>query len=663
MSACEDDPSYRQVAISESKEQLHATAPNKPNFLCDDLLKSLGPQEAYPACLEQAKAGNLHAQATLGAMYAKGQLGKEDWKQANYWLLQAGSLGHPEAQYIVSRNYDLGRGVDKNPTQALQWLKKAAQSHYPLAQAKLGMRYIHGDGVEKNASLAFQWLSKSAEQENLEGLYHLADLYLEGNGVEKDIGVAEKLLLIAAHKNSPLAIIKLADIYCLGLTGVIEEQKANYWYFRALELKSTEALYQIGQRILDKKCQLAIDPIKLLIAAANEDHPKAQLALAKLFHYGEKFPRNEEIAFQWYIKAANQNEPEALFQIGLAYFYGYFNQPIDQEKGILYLKAAEKNNYYPAQYALSSLSTTGEIKGENNFQKLTALHKEAENGSHDAQIKLAVYLMNFSLPQYDKAAFYWATKAAKNTSIESMFLLGTCYFEGIGTPINYEKAFAILMPLAEQNHHLAQFKVAQLYFEGHGAEKNIVEAKKWLMAAVQAGVEEAKNWAPVLFKVGYSDEDLPSNIEWINYAAEQGDPQALYYKGISHLYAKSGFIQDTALGMALLQLSAQKNNLEAQRELGNIYMQDLFGQEDLTKAHAFYMQAAKQGDSLSQYRVAHMYYYGLGVERSFVQSYVFATMAAKQGIDEAIQMIEDIQSSLEKDELTAAKNTVAKYAE
>ena len=52
---------------------------------------------------------------------------------------------------------------------------------------------------------------------------------------------------------------------------------------------------------------------------------------------------------------------------------------------------------------------------------------------------------------------------------------------------DYKTAFEKWKPLAEQGHDDAQYKMGRLYREGHGVEKDYVEAYKWYSIIAKKG--------------------------------------------------------------------------------------------------------------------------------------------------------------------------------
>lgn len=76
--------------------------------------------------------------------------------------------------------------------------------------------------------------------------------------------------------------------------------------------------------------------------------------------------------------------------------------------------------------------------------------------------------------------------------LDCLNFLGYCYGEGVGTEIDYNKAFGYYYRCAKLSHPLGMANLAECYEEGHGVVRNIKTALEWYKKAADAGVESAK---------------------------------------------------------------------------------------------------------------------------------------------------------------------------
>lgn len=78
------------------------------------------------------------------------------------------------------------------------------------------------------------------------------------------------------------------------------------------------------------------------------------------------------------------------------------------------------------------------------------------------------------------------------TWLDCVNQLGYCYGEGVGTEIDYDKAFVFFYRCARLSHPLGMANLAECYELGHGVSKDIKTALEWYRKAADAGVESAK---------------------------------------------------------------------------------------------------------------------------------------------------------------------------
>ncbi|MFI4937485.1 MAG: tetratricopeptide repeat protein [Candidatus Berkiellales bacterium] len=341
---------------------------------------------------------------------------------------------------------------------------------------------------------------------------------------------------------------------------------------------NTPAAHQCDDLVKSQGAKAAL-PTCLDQAKAGDVH--AQGRLGALYVNGELGVENWQEAMAWFIRAADQGHPEAQHIVATSYQLGRGVSKND-DLALLYLKKAAENKIYSAQYELATLLIARNEIAENRQKLAEYLQPAAKAGDYAAQVNLATVLMDFSLPQYDKAAFNWLNKSAEQGYAHGMYLLGKCYYNGIGTEINYEKAFPLFQQLAEKNHPLAQYMLGQMYYYAQGTESNFLLARKWILSAALKNVVEANALLAIFLKEDnhleeVSDEQQEDYHTWINYAAANGSVSALFEKGKNHLFGLKSFNQDIPLGMQLINTAAKQGYSLAQQELEHIYENNLFG--------------------------------------------------------------------------------------
>ena len=135
---------------------------------------------------------------------------------------------------------------------------------------------------------------------------------------------------------------------------------------------------------------------------------------------------------------------------------------------------------------------------------------------------------------------------------------------------DYETAYRLIKPLAEQGLPEAQVNLGLMYDRGQGVPQDYAEALKWYRKAAEQGNAKA--------------------VKWCRKAAEQG-------------------------------------NAEAQYNLGIMYDKRLGVPQDYAEAVKWYRKAAEQGFAEAQTNLGIMYYTGQGVPKDYVLAHMWFTLA------------------------------------
>ena len=94
----------------------------------------------------------------------------------------------------------------------------------------------------------------------------------------------------------------------------------------------------------------------------------------------------------------------------------------------------------------------------------------------------------------------------------------------------YEDAYKVLRPLAEQGNAEAQFYMGHMYLTGQGVTKDPTEAARWYRLAAEQGNSDAEHRLGLMYYEMYMDSGVPQDRqeaeEWFLRAAKQGDLDA-----------------------------------------------------------------------------------------------------------------------------------------
>ena len=186
---------------------------------------------------------------------------------------------------------------------------------------------------------------------------------------------------------------------------------------------------------------------------------------------------------------------------------------------------------------------------------------------------------------------------------------------------DFEAAYRLLRPLAEQGVALAQTNLGFMYANGRGVPQDYSKALEWFRKAADQG-----------------------------FATAQTNLGIMYYMGL-------GVPQDYAEAMKWLRLAADHGVASAQGRLGAMYGAGYGVPQDDTEAVKWFRRGADQGDNYAQLMLGFMFELGRGVPQDYVQAHMRFNIAA------ASSKVEKPDAAAENRDRVAAKMTPAQIAE
>jgi len=250
-------------------------------------------------------------------------------------------------------------------------------------------------------------------------------------------------------------------------------------------------------------------------------------------------------------------------------------------------------------------------------------------------------------------------EAAAAGDAVAQYKLAIKYIQGAEVPKNMEKALAWLRKSASQGYALAQFQIGRIYMKGKGVKKNVNTAKLWLEKAAHQGDSDAQVLLGVIYNIELGEPDKAA--VWFERSAKQDNPAGVYNLAMCR-FKGMGVEIDDAEGLRLLIRSAELGLDDAQAGLGAIYYHGENGvQRNVEKAFRWYFKAAEQGHKGAQQSLARMFYNGKVVERDFLQSYMWYSLAYSGGNTYAADWLEIIAQHLTPDELQKARNMATNW--
>lgn len=172
----------------------------------------------------------------------------------------------------------------------------------------------------------------------------------------------------------------------------------------------------------------------------------------------------------------------------------------------------------------------------NTKNYIKYLTKRANNGDLEAQYKLGLeYTSGINVGKDLALAEKWLRESAKNGYLYAEAAIGVMYMN-IG---DYEKAFNILLNVAQKGNMNAQSNLALFYLHGMpsiGISQDREKAAYWLeLAAEQGEVVAMYNLGNLLLKALGVQKDTARDLELLEEAANNGYPPAQVGLGLEFL--------------------------------------------------------------------------------------------------------------------------------
>lgn len=203
----------------------------------------------------------------------------------------------------------------------------------------------------------------------------------------------------------------------------------------------------------------------------------------------------------------------------------------------------------------------------------------------------------------------------------------------------YDKALAMLVPMAESGDPVAQFYVGNAYYDGLGVSADKAKGIKWLVKAATQGSVPAQRRVGLIY---LDDQKNPTEAElWLSKAADGGDLSAAGILG-SALVSGKDVNKNPAKGIELLRKAAASGDVDAQYCLGDILFFGHEGKEfsNLKEGFEWLKEAAESGDRDAQRVVGYAYVTGKGVSKNLSLAYGWLLLAVKKGDTSAQELID-----------------------
>jgi uncharacterized protein len=416
----------------------------------------------------------------------------------------------------------------------------------------------------------------------------------------------------------------------------------------------------------DEQAKVAESLVELRRAVVEGDR-YAALVVGYCEETGKGTPRSIPAALASYKTAAEAGLPAGMLRYGMALRAGNGvtnpNYPAARE----WLGKAEKAGAAGAMLELARMDYAGEGIARPDVDKARFLvTTAAEAGSPEAMVELGRGLKAGAFgaaPDY-QAARQWFERAAKEgKDAEATLELGLLYEEGKGVPSDIDRALFYYRSAAQQDLALAWFRLGLCSLNGLGGEPDLQAAVEWFQKAAAKDLSMAMFQLATICDQGSKGVpvDNAKATEWYHKAAELGDLPSQNQLGLRYRDGR-GTTKAPDKALQWFSSAASRRFPPAMVNLGTLYEDgyDKVVTQDYATAARLYSEAVRQGDAVGQFRLAHLYESGKGVEKDLVAAFVLTAESARFGHKPAAAFNAKLKPQLTPEQLKIAEQRLGR---
>ena len=418
---------------------------------------------------------------------------------------------------------------------------------------------------------------------------------------------------------------------------------------------NAEALYLLGFAHESGRGAIASreKAIEYYRKAADGKHKDAVYRLSFILLASEDEKERDQ-AREALEKAAKDDPAVAARILGEAYLRGSLTPTADPDKAVFWWKRAADAGDIPSLLLIARF-----YEGQFGFrdlvdakQALAFYAKAAGMGDVGAMAAYGSRLLSGDEKFRDeKKGREWLKKALARKEYSACLALGD--FEE-----NIKKDLKAALAEYERGKDAGQIdcmlRVADFYLEGKGVDKDVDRGITVLRKAAEGGNAGASFKLAALV-LGADKPNFLAGYGYLLAAANGNLVEAQNELGLLYLSGKLG-VADSAAGVAWLSQAAKNGFAQAQNNLATLYERGLGGVAvNIANAGQLYSLAANQGHGGATFALARLLNNGTGIDPDPVKAWALATLAVERGEEDASEFLKEIGLSLNEKQRVAAK--------
>jgi len=389
--------------------------------------------------------------------------------------------------------------------------------------------------------------------------------------------------------------------------------------------------------------------------AADGKHKDAVYRLSFILLASEDKKEREQARLA--LETAAKDDPAVAGRIlGEAFLRGLTSEKPDAEKALFWWQQAASAGDIPSLLLVARL-----YEGQFGFPEIKdskksreAYSKAAGMGNAGAMVALGSRLLNGpEAERNEKEGRSWLKKAIEEKEYSAYLALGD-YEE------NVKKDLKAALGEYERGKDAGQvdcmLRTAQFYMEGKGTEKDETRGLALLENAAK-GDSAVAHFTLAVKKLSGDKPDAVAGYGHLVSAATGGLVEAQNELGLLYLSGKLS-VADPAAAVAWLTRAAQSGFAQAQNNLATLYERGAGVTQSYENAGQLYSLAANQGHGPATFALARLIANGTGTKEDPVKAWALASLADERGVEEAQALVKDIASKLDTKQLLEAKKSL-----
>lgn len=485
-------------------------------------------------------------------------------------------------------------------------------------------------------------LIAEGKQGNTDAFLQAADIYKMEDFPGRNLYKSGELVIEAALAGNVEAMVRAGDIYKDGLGYFVDEQGAIDWYEKAAEQRNARASWEL-------LCILSESPeegdrkkgLDLLMTAANDGYPAAQVTLGTLYITGEYVEKDESkskellnLGLPVLLEAAKEGDTLSQKILGSYYLESGKEDEIHIGTKWIYCAAASGDTdaqYWAGRYIdLEKLFPVFPADAKKYCeQEVSANVKEQD----ETGIEASRTSSQNRQPEANQSEP--GTVSSQSSDLAWLDKISTIVDDTQPSPdpepapeeiLRQKAARAWYLAAAEQGSCQAQIEIAEEYL----SEGNISECLKWYLEAANQGCVVAANQLGSIYSSG---KNVPvaftQSFKWYMKAALRGNSTAQFEIG-NHYAKGQGIDADPAEAEAWYLKAVEGGYSWLQSELAQKYETGDGIPKDLKKAATWYRKSAEQGDPNAELKLAEFLEQGIGIEKNLEEALIWYRKVAEK---------------------------------